>query len=147
MYADKIVGDARLAQDLLITSRFNSAVAATLNTNLQFAQRARRSVQTARLSLDSAKSVAKAARPEKKNDARVDVEKAEDEFVAAVEEAMQVFHAALDSPEPLRNLADLAKAQLQFHKEATNILSEVVPEIEQLQTIQETHFRNSRNDS
>jgi Bin/amphiphysin/Rvs domain for vesicular trafficking len=43
--------------------------------------KARRQVQNARLTLDAAKATAKAARPERADAARVEVEHAEDAFV------------------------------------------------------------------
>ncbi len=43
----------------------------------------------------------------------------------------------LDTPEPLRNLAELIAAQLEFHKKACEILSDLAPEIDQLQVEQE----------
>ena len=43
----------------------------------------------------------------------------------------------LDTPEPLRNLAELIAAQLEFHKKAYEILSDLAPEIDQLQVEQE----------
>lgn len=43
----------------------------------------------------------------------------------------------LDTPEPLRNLADLIAAQLEFHKKAFEILSELAPEVGALQVEQE----------
>jgi len=50
----------------------------------------------------------------------------------------------LDTPEPLRNLADLIAAQLEYHKKAYEILSELAPEIDQLQVEQESTYRKSR---
>lgn len=43
----------------------------------------------------------------------------------------------LDTPEPLRNLADLIAAQLEFHKKAYEILSELAPTVDALQVEQE----------
>lgn len=43
----------------------------------------------------------------------------------------------LDSPEPLRNLADLIAAQLEYHKKAYEILSELAPVVDGLQVEQE----------
>lgn len=43
----------------------------------------------------------------------------------------------LDTPEPLRNLADLIAAQLEFHKKAYEILSELAPIVDGLQVEQE----------
>lgn len=43
----------------------------------------------------------------------------------------------LDTPEPLRNLAELIAAQIEYHKKAYEILSELAPIVEGLQTEQE----------
>lgn len=43
----------------------------------------------------------------------------------------------LDTPEPLRNLAELVAAQMEYHKKAYEILSELAPVLETLQTEQE----------
>lgn len=48
-----------------------------------------------------------------------------------------IYFQVLDTPEPLRNLADLIAAQLEFHKKAFEILSELAPEVEALQVEQE----------
>lgn len=43
----------------------------------------------------------------------------------------------LDTPEPLRNLADLIAAQLEYHKKSYEILSELAPVVDGLQVEQE----------
>ncbi len=43
----------------------------------------------------------------------------------------------LDTPEPLRNLAELLNAQMEFYKKSYDILSELAPVIEGLQVEQE----------
>jgi hypothetical protein len=50
---------------------------------------------------------------------------------------MLIREQVLDTPEPLRNLAELIAAQIEYHKKATEILSELQPVIEGLQTEQE----------
>lgn len=47
------------------------------------------------------------------------------------------FTQVLDTPEPLRNLAELIAAQLEYHKKAYEILSELAPVVDQLQVEQE----------
>jgi ABC-type Fe3+-citrate transport system substrate-binding protein len=47
----------------------------------------------------------------------------------------------LDTPEPLRNLADLIAAQLEFHKKSYEILSELAPTVDALQVEQEVSFK------
>ncbi|KAI1779707.1 BAR domain-containing protein [Hypoxylon cercidicola] len=154
------LGEARLAQDAQIQSRYLAGWNTTLNTNLMFATRARKNVEKARLTLDSVKSRAKgntwkigAGSPrddhhpgteELSPEAQEEIEKAEDEFVTQTEEAVGVMKNVLDTPEPLRNLAELVAAQLEYHKKAAEILSELAPVIEGLQVEQEANYRKSR---
>ncbi|ROW08077.1 hypothetical protein VPNG_06038 [Cytospora leucostoma] len=155
--AEERVGEARLAQDAQIQSRFLAGWNTTLNTNIMFATRARKSVENARLSLDVAKAKAKGTtwklpvpavaaahnpRTELQDaeispEAQEEIEKAEDEFVTQTEEAVGVMKNVLDTPEPLRNLAELIAAQIEYHKKAYEILSELAPTIEGLQVEQE----------
>ncbi|KAE8350910.1 Bin/amphiphysin/Rvs domain for vesicular trafficking-domain-containing protein [Aspergillus coremiiformis] len=139
--ASEKVGEARLSQDAQIQSRFLAGWNTTLNTNLMFATKARRNVENARLMLDSVKASKKAAaRGDLDNlseEARAEIEQAEDEFVGQTEEAVSVMKNVLDTPEPLRNLADLIAAQLEFHKRAYEILSELAPVVDGLQVEQE----------
>jgi hypothetical protein len=46
----------------------------------------------------------------------------------------------LDTPEPLRNLAELIAAQVEFHKKAYEILADLAPLIDQLQVDQEVRI-------
>ncbi len=99
------VGEARLAQDAQIQSRFLTGWSTTLNTNIQFATRARRGVENARLSLDATKASAKGVaftlpgqagrkdghEDDLSEDARAKIEHAEDEFVGQTEEAVGVM--------------------------------------------------------
>ncbi|KAI1635421.1 BAR domain-containing family protein [Biscogniauxia mediterranea] len=158
--ASERVGEARLAQDAQIQSRYLAGWNTTLNTNLMFATRARKNVEKARLTLDSVKSRAKGttwkmgpmsprdehapSTDELSPEAQEEIEKAEDEFVTQTEEAVGVMKNVLDTPEPLRNLAELIAAQVEYHKKAYEILNELAPVIEGLQVEQEANYRKSR---
>lgn len=109
--ASERVGEARLAQDAQIQSRYLAGWNTTLNTNLKFATRARQNVEKARLNLDSVKSRAKGTtwklatspRDEQPSDelsteAQEEIEKAEDEFVTQTEEAVGVMKNVRNSP-------------------------------------------------
>ena len=115
--ASEKVGEARLTQDAQIQSRFLAGWSTTLNTNLMFAQRARKAVENARLSLDATKAKAKggpaftlpgqqAGRKDglddevMSEDARAMVEQAEDEFVGQTEEAVSVMKNVRPAPPP-----------------------------------------------
>lgn len=93
--AEEKVGEARLAQDSQIQSRFLAGWNTTLNTNLMFAAKARKNVENARLTLDSVKAAKKAAAhgdlDNLSEDARAEIEQAEDEFVGQTEEAVSVM--------------------------------------------------------
>jgi hypothetical protein len=104
------VGEARLAQDTQVQSRFLAGWNTTLNTNILFATRARRAVEKARLTLDAVKARVKgttwkmagagpasprSAEPHDEHElspeAQEEIEKAEDEFVTQTEEAVGVM--------------------------------------------------------
>ena len=99
------VGEARLAQDAQIQSRFLAGWNTTLNTNLMFATRARKEVEKSRLTLDAVKARVKGTtwklpgspqattheQAELSHEAQEEIEKAEDEFVTHTEEAVNVM--------------------------------------------------------
>lgn len=156
--AQERVGEARLAQDAQIQSHFLAGWNTTLNTNLQFATRARKNVEKSRLSLDAVKTRVKgntwklpvgpgAAHHDESElsaEAQEEIEKAEDEFVTQTEEAFGVMKNVLDTPEPLRNLSELINAQMEYYKKSYEILSELAPLIDSLQVEQEANYRKSR---
>ncbi len=99
--AEEKVGEARLAQDHAIQSRFLAGWNTTLNTNIQFATKARRAVENSRLILDSTKTAKKSQvmgrgmNPDDETalseEARAEIEAKEDDFVSQVEEAQGVM--------------------------------------------------------
>jgi hypothetical protein len=106
--AQEKVGEARLGQDAAVQARFLAGWSTTLNTQLRFAERARKGVESARLGLDATKAKARgqgfAFRGQKRGDpaasdpdadlseeARAEIEAKEDEFVAQTEEAVSVM--------------------------------------------------------
>lgn len=96
--AEEKVGEARLAQDAQIQSRFLTGWSTTLNTNIMFATRARRAVENARLVLDATKAkskiVGRGMNPDDEHideSVRADIEHKEDEFVNQTEEAVGVM--------------------------------------------------------
>lgn len=69
-----------------------------------------------RLTYDAFRAKVKNARPEHADAARQDMETAEDEFVAAVDDAMSKMKAVVESPNTLKHLADLVAIQLEYYK-------------------------------
>lgn len=101
--ASEKVGEARLAQDAQIQSRFLAGWSTTLNTNIMFATRARKAVENSRLNLDATKANVKSPgfslpgqhtgrnEDDLSEEARAKIEQAEDEFVGQTEEAVGVM--------------------------------------------------------
>ncbi|KAF1823346.1 uncharacterized protein K489DRAFT_193243 [Dissoconium aciculare CBS 342.82] len=146
--AEEKVGEARLDQDEKIQNKFLAGWSATLNQSIKAADKARAAVQNARLQLDAAKSRAAAGgrHEESYTEAqRRAIESAEDLFVEKVDEATSIMRNVLDTPEPLRNLSELIKAQAEYHARAAEILEDVSKSISDLQMEQETEYRKSRD--
>ena len=146
--AQEKVGEARLDQDEKIQSRFLAGWSTTLNQSLKSADKSRAAVQNARLALDAAKSRAGAGgkHEESYTEAqRAAIEQAEDTFVEKVDEATSVMRNVLDTPEPLRNLSELVRAQAEYHARAAEILEEVSKNIGDIQMEQESNWRKARD--
>ncbi|KAK9763562.1 BAR domain-containing protein [Basidiobolus ranarum] len=140
------IGDARLTMDSQIVRKFNEPFNNNLNSAIQFSLKARQQVNTARIHLDACKNSLKTAKPDKINQIKSEIESAEDQFVAAVQEAMELMKAVVENPEPLRNLSDLVSSQLNFFKEAYELLTDVALDIDEIQVTQEATFRKGRED-
>lgn len=125
LYADAQhkIGNARISQDQRICTTFNDYISSCLNTIFAYTTKAKKNVQSARLSLDALKSSAKTAKLEKQEQLCREIEQSEDLFVSTVEEATQIMKNALETSELILQLQELINAQLDFHKEAYEILS------------------------
>jgi len=126
------LGEARLQQDALIKSRVNDQFKKQLRTNLQRSDKARKLVENKRLSYDAARASLKNAKPEKEASLRVTLETLEDEFAAATEEAVSVMKNVLSNSSILNELVELITAQLAYHKASSELLSQVLPNLETL---------------
>ncbi|KAJ3034173.1 hypothetical protein HDV00_005392 [Rhizophlyctis rosea] len=136
------VGNARLKQDAEANKKFVTPYTNSLTQTIGQAMKARKNVQSIRLTYDACRTKLKSAKPEHVEAARVEMEAAEDEFVAAVDDAMGKMKLVVESPEPLKGLADLVAVQLAYFKEAYEILAEVSPEIDELQVTNEALLRH-----
>ena len=92
------VARARLAQDSAITNNFVKPWTTSLNTQIAAATKARQQVKSARLSLDAARAKYKTAPAgQRQEQARLDVEAAEESLVTSTEEAINLMRAVLDN--------------------------------------------------
>ncbi|PFH46541.1 hypothetical protein AMATHDRAFT_154564 [Amanita thiersii Skay4041] len=132
---------ARMDQDAHIQDQFLHPWQTTLNTSIAVAMKARQAVKASRLELDAAKQQLKNASPSKQEQARLEVENAEDDLVQKTEVAITLMKTVLENPEPIKNLNELAKAQLVFFSTAAEALSVVQGEIEELSVAAEGEYR------
>lgn len=146
--AEEKVGEARLDQDEKIQGKFLAGWSTTLNQSIKAADKARTAVQNARLNLDAVKSKASAGGKHEESfteQQRRAIESAEDQFVEKVDEATSIMRNVLDTPEPLRNLVELAKAQAEYHQRAAEIMEATANELSEIQMTQETEYRKARD--
>ncbi|KAF9495565.1 hypothetical protein BDN71DRAFT_1416923 [Pleurotus eryngii] len=141
---DKIAS-ARLHQDASIQVNFLHPWQQTLNTSISVAMKARQAVKVSRLELDAAKQSLKTASPARQEQARLEVENAEDDLVQKTEVAITLMKTVLENPEPLKNLNELVKAQLMFFATAAEALQGVQGDIEDLSVAAEGEYRKSRD--
>ncbi|KAJ8075947.1 BAR domain-containing protein [Marasmius tenuissimus] len=139
------IAAARLHQDATIRNNFLHPWQQTLNTSINVAMKARQAVRVSRLELDAAKQTLKNANPSRQEQARLEVENAEDDLVQKTEVAITLMKTVLENPEPIKNLNELAKAQLIFFSAAAESLSTIQGEIEELSVAAEGEYRKSRD--
>ncbi|KIK42147.1 hypothetical protein CY34DRAFT_805289 [Suillus luteus UH-Slu-Lm8-n1] len=147
VYADVFdnIASARVEQDESIQNQYLRPWQTTLSTSINVAMKARQAVRVSRLELDAAKQTLKTTSPVKQEQARLDVENAEDDLVQKTEVAITLMKTVLENPEPLKNLNELVKAQLLYFAAAAEALSSAQGEIEELSVAAEGEYRKSRD--
>ncbi|KAH0835673.1 Bin/amphiphysin/Rvs domain for vesicular trafficking-domain-containing protein [Lanmaoa asiatica] len=139
------IAGARVQQDDAIQRQYLHPWQTTLSTSINFAMKARQAVRASRLELDAAKQSLKTAGPARQEQARLDIENAEDDLVQKTEVAITLMKTVLENPEPLKNLNELIKAQLVYFASAAEALSSAQGEIEDLSVAAEGEYRKSRD--
>ncbi|KAF9039381.1 BAR domain-containing family protein [Panaeolus papilionaceus] len=134
------IANARLDQDASIQDNFLHPWQTTLNSSITVAMKARQAVRVSRLELDAAKQALKNAGPAKQEQARLEVENAEDDLVQKTEVAITLMKTVLENPEPIKNVNELIKAQLLFFSQAAEALSTAQGEIEELSVAAEGEY-------
>ncbi|KAG5327938.1 hypothetical protein C0989_010954, partial [Termitomyces sp. Mn162] len=77
----------------------------------------------------------------------LEVENAEDDLVQKTEVAITLMKTVLENPEPIKNLNELAKAQLLYFSTAAEALSTVQGEIDELSVAAEGQYRSVQSPS
>jgi len=139
------IAAARVQHDITIRNSFLHPWQQTLTTSINVAFKARQAVRASRLELDSAKQSLKNANPARQEQARLEVENAEDDLVQKTEVAITLMKTVLENPEPIKNLNELTKAQLMFFSAAAESLNGIQGEVEELSVAAEGEYRKSRD--
>ncbi|KAG8215806.1 BAR domain-containing family protein [Butyriboletus roseoflavus] len=139
------ISSARIQQDDAIQRQYLQPWQTTLATSINVAMKARQAVRASRLELDAAKQSLKTASPARQEQAKLDIENAEDDLVQKTEVAITLMKTVLENPEPLKNLNELIKAQLVYFASAAEALSSTQGEIEDLSVAAEGEYRKSRD--
>lgn len=127
------IANARLGQDQLIKTKFNQPLLTTLRSLLSQSTSIQKKVEQRRIDYDLARqSLANCTNPTKEPQLRVAMENAEDEFANTVDDALSVMQNVLQQAKPLNEFLELVKAQLAYHKLASELLANMVGEFESL---------------
>lgn len=73
------------------------------------------------MNYDASRASLRQAKPERMEAFRREMEAAEDEFVAAVEDCMTKMKLVAEHPMTLKTLADFITAQLAYHKDVFEV--------------------------
>ncbi|KAI6144317.1 hypothetical protein BKA82DRAFT_4176512 [Pisolithus tinctorius] len=119
------IADARLQHDESIRAEYLQPWQMTLSTSIGVAMKARQAVR----------QTLKNAGPAKQEQARLE----------KTEVAITLMKTVLENPEPLKNLNELAKAQLIYFTTAAEALSSAQGAIEELSVAAEGEYRKSRD--
>lgn len=127
------IANARLGQDQLIKAKFNKPLTTTLRLLIAQSNNIQRKVEEKRIDYDLARqALTNCLNPTKEPQLRVAMENAEDEFANTVEDAINILLNVLDKAKPLEELLELVKAQLAYHKLASELLGGMVGDLEGL---------------
>lgn len=127
------IANARLGQDQLIKTKFNAPLSTTLRSLLAQSASIQKKVEEKRIDYDVARqALANCSNPAKEPQLRVTMENAEDDFANTVEDALSVMQNVLSQSKPIEELAELVKAQLAYHKLASELLGGMVGDLEGL---------------
>ncbi|KAG5349109.1 hypothetical protein C0989_005834 [Termitomyces sp. Mn162] len=132
----------RLNHDATIQLNFLHPWQTTLNTSIAITIKARQAVRVSRLELNAAKQT-----PAKQEHTRLKIENAEDNLVQKTEVAITLIKTVLENPKPIKNLNELAKAQLLYFSTTAEALSTVQDKIDELSVAAEGQYRSIQSPS
>lgn len=143
------IGNARLGQDQLVQTKFNKPLSTTLRQLISQSNNIQKKVEQKRVDYDLARvNLTNCTNSSKEPQLRVVMENAEDDFANTVEDAINIMQNVLENARPLEEFSELVKAQLAYHKLASELLGGIVGDFEGLidensKLAQSSHSRES----
>jgi len=140
------IANARLGQDQLIKLKFNKPLTTTLRSLISQSNKIQKKVEEKRIDYDLSRyNLTNCTNPAKESKLRVDMENAEDDFANTVEDAINIMQNVIENAKPLQEFLELIKAQLAYHKLASELLGGMVVEYEELINQQEKLSEGAKN--
>ncbi|PVV02246.1 hypothetical protein BB560_003301 [Smittium megazygosporum] len=134
------IGDFRVKMNHDILENCINLLQGEFTSNIELAQKSRKDVQGARLALDALKSSLKGASSSKQAATAIEIEKAEEVFIIAVQDSMKHMKFVLGSPIIIESLRNFAAAQLEYFKESQSLLETLVTELEEIKLTQDALY-------
>ncbi|KAI9323766.1 hypothetical protein BX666DRAFT_1890260 [Dichotomocladium elegans] len=134
------MGDARVVMDRTIAARVNNNT--HLASAIKEASRARRHVQSLRLALDALKHKYRTARPDRRDSVRMELQMAEEQYAEAVQNSFDRMQQIVTDSEPFQHLVDLVVAQAVYYKEAYELSTQLLPQLDEILVVQESLHRH-----
>lgn len=127
------VGNARLKQDNLIISKFNTSLNNKLKELFLEFNNLQRTVEKKRIDFDLArKNLSNCENPLKELQLRISLENAEDSFVYNVENTISLMRKIISHINTHVNFNELIHAQYNYHKKASEIFENIYLEFQNL---------------
>jgi len=134
----KKIGKSRIQMNGEINEKFVRKLMNQLETSIRYVYTARRHVHNNRLKLDSIKSRARSANPEKVDQLSDELQLAQADFNLSVSTSVELMKNLLNSNELLSALADFMAAMLEYFKQGFDLLSELAPELDSMKVTQDS---------
>ncbi|KAJ9084177.1 BAR domain-containing protein [Entomophthora muscae] len=130
------IGDAKLIMDQHIATDFVQALNVNLNTNIRYIEKARRDVDSLFNTLHIIKERHASAGDEPGPELEFQLNTAQSNYDKALDVTTQLMTTILNSPDTIKTISELVKAQLTYHQEAHQLLSDIFPQVNDMAAAQ-----------
>jgi len=137
------IGKSRVKMNNEINEKFVKKMNIQLATAFKTVHNYRRNVHAARVKLDTLKTRARSASPEKAEEMADELQLYQAEFNSLVSVSIDSMKALINSNEALSCLADYMSSMLVYFQSGFELLSELAPELDSMKVVQDSLFDDS----